>query len=54
MAEYSKSVPRNPDSCDDTVKAILEVIIFQTADGDRLVRYEITPDQVILFFEAID
>jgi len=53
MAQYTKSVPKNPASCDQTLEAILEVIIFQTADGDELVSYQIKPDKVILTFEGV-
>jgi hypothetical protein len=54
MAQYTKSVPQNPASCDQTLEAVLEVIIFQTTDGDELVRYQIKPDKVVLTFEGVD
>ena len=54
MALYTKSVPKNPASCDETLKAVLEVIIFQTRDGDEFVSFQNKPDKVILTFEAID
>ena len=54
MAKYTKTVPRNPVSCDDTLAVVLEMIIFQTADGDELVDYQIKPEKVLLTFEGED
>ena len=54
MAKYTKTVPKNPADSDDTLDAVLEVIIFQTEDGDELVSFENKPNQVVLTFEAVD
>lgn len=54
MAKYTKSVPKNPADCDDTLNAVLEVIIFQTEDGDELISFQNKPDQVVLTFEGLD
>jgi hypothetical protein len=54
MAQYTKSVPKNPASCDETLAAVLEVILFQTADGDEFISFQIKPDKVILTFEGVD
>lgn len=54
MTQYSKSVPKNPASGDETLEAVLDVIIFQTEDGDELVSYQNKPDKVVLTFEAVD
>ena len=54
MAKYTKTIPKNPADGDDTLSAVLEVIIFQTEDGDELVGFQNKKDQVVLTFEAID
>jgi len=54
MAQYTKSVPKNPASGDDTLNAVLEVIIFQTKDGDELISYQNKPGKVTLTFEEVD
>jgi hypothetical protein len=54
MAQYTKSVPKNPASGDETLKAVLEVIIFQTQDGDELINYQNFPDKVVLTFDGAD
>jgi hypothetical protein len=54
MAQYSKTVPKNPVNADDTLKAVMEVIIFQTEDGDDFIKYEIKPDKVLLTFDGED
>ncbi len=54
MAKYSKTVPKNPASADKTLEIVLEVIIFQTKDGDELISYENKPDKVVLTFEGED
>jgi hypothetical protein len=54
MAQYTKSVPKNPADSDDTLDAVLEVIIFQTQDGDELVGFQNKKDQVVLTFEGED
>jgi hypothetical protein len=54
MAEYSKTVPKHPTDCDETIRAVLDAVIFYTDDGDTLVRYEIRPAEVVLTFEAIE
>jgi hypothetical protein len=54
MSEYTKIVPKHPTNADETLKAVLEVIIFQTADADEFIQYKIKPDKVELIFEAID
>jgi hypothetical protein len=54
MAQYTKKVPKNPASADETLNAVLEVVIFQTEDGDELVSFENKPDEVVLVFEAVD
>ena len=50
MPEYTKSVPKNPANSDDTLDAVLDLIIFQTKDGDELVHYQNQPDEVVLTF----
>lgn len=52
MSQYTKSVPKNPANSDDTLNAILEVIIFQTKDGDELISYQNNPDKVVLTFDG--
>jgi hypothetical protein len=52
MTQYTKSVPKNPASGDDTLNAVLEVIIFQTQDGDELISYQNNPNQVVLTFDG--
>lgn len=54
MPEYTKTVPKHPTDSDETLKAVLEVIIFQTADTDEFIHYKIKPGKVELIFEAID
>ena len=54
MAQYTKSVPKNPADGNDTLNAVLEVIIFQTKDGDELISYQNKPDKVMLTFDGID
>lgn len=54
MAEYTKTVPKSPTSSDDTLKAVLDVIIFQTADTDEFIGYDVKANKVVLTFEAID
>jgi hypothetical protein len=54
MTEYSKTVPKDPAGGDETLKTILDVIIFQTQDGDELISYGIKPASVILNFESVD
>lgn len=52
MPEYTKSVPKNPASSDATLNAVLDLIIFQTADGDKLIRYQNQPNIVVLTFSG--
>ena len=54
MLEYSKTVPKDPAGGDETLKAVLDVIIFQTQDGDEFISYEIRPNSVVLTFESVD
>lgn len=54
MIQYTKKVPKNPANGDETLNAVLEVVIFQTEDGDELVGFENKPDEVVLIFEAVD
>ena len=54
MATYTKSVPKNPASSDATLEAVLQVIIFQTKDGDELVSFQNGKDKVFLTFEGTD
>ena len=54
MAQYNKTVPKSPNRPDETLEAVLDLIIFQTEDGDELVGYQNKPDKVVLTFEAID
>jgi hypothetical protein len=54
MAKYIKTVPKNPANSDDTLDAVLEVIIFQTEDGDELVGFQNKKDQIVLTFEGVD
>jgi hypothetical protein len=54
MAKYTKTVPKNPVDSDDTLNAVLEVIIFQTEDGDELISFANKRDQIVLTFEGVD
>ena len=54
MAKYSKTVPKNPADSDETLDAVLEVIIFQTQDGDELISFQNKKDQIVLTFEGVD
>ena len=54
MAQYTKTVPKNPANGDETLEAVLEVILFQTADGDELIRYQNKPDKIVLTFDGVD
>lgn len=50
--QYKTAVPRNPDDVDKTVKAVCDEIIYQTKDGNKLVKVEPRLIQVVLTFEA--
>jgi hypothetical protein len=50
MAQYKKTVPKDPADSDATLDAVLDMVIFQTRDGDKLVRYQDQPDVVVLTF----
>ena len=52
MAEYSKTIPKNPADSDATLETVLDAIIFYGKDGDELVSYENKPDKVILTFDG--
>lgn len=54
MVQYTKSVPKNPASPDETLEAVLEVVIFQTQDGDELISFQNKPDKVVLTFTGED
>lgn len=54
MAQYTKTVPKDPTSCDKTLKAVLEAIIFFTHDGDEFVSFINQRDKVTLTFEGED
>jgi hypothetical protein len=54
MAQYTKTVPKNPADGDATLEAVLEVVIFQTKDGDELVSYQTKPDKIVLTFDGAD
>jgi hypothetical protein len=54
MAQYTKSVPKDPASSDKTLNAVLDVIIFQTKDGDEFISYENRADKVMLKFDGGD
>jgi hypothetical protein len=51
MAQYPKEVPKSPASCDETLKAVLDFVVFQTKDGDKLVDHQVLPDKVVLKFD---
>ena len=51
MAQYNKPVPKNPKSCDETLKAVFKTIIFFTKGGDKLTDYKIFPDKIVLTFD---
>ncbi|HEV2693315.1 MAG TPA: hypothetical protein VG347_10515 [Verrucomicrobiae bacterium] len=51
MTQYTKTVPKDPAGLDATLKAVLQVIIFQTQDGDLLADFQIKPDKVLLIFD---
>ena len=53
MTEYTKPVLTNPANAADSIKAVLEAIIFYTEDGDQLVKYQILPDKVLLTFDGV-
>ena len=50
MAQYKKTVPKDPADSDATLDAVLDMVIFQTKDGDKLVSYQNQPDVVVLTF----
>ena len=52
MAQYSKTIPKNPANTDKTLEMILDLIIFQTEDGDELISYQNKPDKVVLTFDG--
>jgi hypothetical protein len=54
MVQYTKSVPKDSANNDATLAAVLEVIMFQTKDGDELISYQIKPDKVLLTFDGAD
>jgi hypothetical protein len=54
MAQYNRSVPKDPASSDETLKAVLDVIIFQTRDGDEFISYQNRADKVVLRFDGGD
>lgn len=54
MAQYTKTIPKNPADSDETLETVLEVIIFQTQDGDELVSFQNKKDHVVLTFEGED
>ena len=51
MAQYSKSVPKNPLNSDETLGALLKAIIFYTKGGDKLTDHQILSDTVVLTFD---
>jgi len=53
MTEYPRTVLKNPANPDATIADVLEMIIFQTKDGDELIRYDIQPDKVVLTFDGV-
>jgi hypothetical protein len=54
MPEYTKIVPKNPNDADETLKAVMDVIIFMTQDADEFVSYKVQSDKVVLTFEAVN
>jgi hypothetical protein len=53
MSRYTKTVPKNPADINATLTAVLDLIIFQTKDGDKLVGYQNQSDAaVVLTFEG--
>ena len=54
MAQYTKSVPKDPANGDATLEAVLQVVIFQTKDGDELIDFQIKLDKVLLTFDGVD
>ena len=52
MAQYNRTVPKDPASSDETLKAVLDVIIFQTKDGDEFIGYQNKADKVVLGFDG--
>ena len=54
MTQYTTSVPKDPASSDKTLTMVLDVIIFQTKDGDELISYQNKPDKVVLRFNGSD
>lgn len=51
MAQYNKSVPKSPGSCDETLEALLKAIIFFTKGGDKLTEYQVLPKKIVLTFD---
>ena len=52
MAQYNKTVARHPTDCAASLTAVLDAVIFFTADGDTLVDHEVKEDEVVLTFEG--
>ena len=50
MAQYQKEAPKSPTDSDATLEAVLDMVIFQTRDGDKLVRYQNQSDVIVLTF----
>jgi len=48
--KYTKTVLINPVRPDFTMSAVLDLVIFQTRDDDKLIHYENKPDEVVLDF----
>lgn len=54
MAEYTKSIPRDPNDPDETLQAVLDAILFYQEGDDEFIRYEIRPKTVVITFEAVN
>lgn len=54
MAQYTKSIPKNPTAADATLEQVLEAVIFYSKDGDELISFENKTDKVMLTFEGED
>jgi hypothetical protein len=44
-------IPKHPTDCDETLKLVLQNIVFCNQNGYKLVTYEIKPDEVVLNYE---
>ena len=46
----TQNVPKHPTDCDETLKAVLDNVIFNNANNYHLISYEIRPNEVVLHY----